>query len=483
MAQGIAVYKGRLKLRSLGALPANGAGLIIYRRLGAGGFGFQILLINRFCCVIVSRQVPIGPAAGTADRPFRAGRFSAGAVLIDRRQGGVVIGHGAGIYGVRSHTGGLAAHGQFPMGEMLPGEGILGGVGDGVSAHMGGGGPLLHIHQGQGIGLYLGDPHILAAAQGVAQGGRQDPLCAVPVLTGPDPEIRGNGGVHGIGGHLAGLELHRAAGDLIGVPLCIGIDVHGAVGGGIAQDLRPGKIQRAAVGRPERIGSGNGHLARRQGGRGPVGNNAPNAARGDDLAAAHGKVRAHIHAELGTGKADSSAGELRGRIGHRQIRFAAREIYVGAAEGYLAAGPNTRGIGGVAGIVHVQGTAGQGGLSRAGQDTQARIRAVQGQFAAGQVQFAALAPGQLNGRRGVECHIRRVFHGQSSRRIIGVAHGGSGQAVAAAGESGRVGTDVFDSDVNIGHRELTTGDLDRSCHADTGRIRGADACQSQFAAL
>ena len=80
MAQGVAGGKGGLGGGILGALAADGAGLVVDRRIVTGGSGFQVFCIHNFFRKVVCAQLAVFVTTGRTDCLALAGSRSAGAI-------------------------------------------------------------------------------------------------------------------------------------------------------------------------------------------------------------------------------------------------------------------------------------------------------------------------------------------------------------------------------------------------------------------
>ena len=163
MAERSAMRKGRFRLRPPGACAAAGAGGIVDRRIRAACRCLQVGRVGVLRSVAVRCKAAVGLAADAAHRLRGAGRRAAGAGLIYRRQRGVGVGHRAGVGRACADARGAAAHGQLPMGEMLPGGRVLGGIGDRIAARDAGRASLPDVDQRQGIVLRLGKADIFVS--------------------------------------------------------------------------------------------------------------------------------------------------------------------------------------------------------------------------------------------------------------------------------------------------------------------------------
>ena len=248
MPERLAVRKGGFEFRALGAFAAAGAGLVVDGCMVAVCLGFEVFRVGDLGGVAVRREAAIGLAADLARRPFLAGRRAAAAGLIDRRQGGVAVGHRSGVGRVRPDAGRACADGQLPTGEVLPFGGVGCRVGDGVAADDRGGGALLNIDERQRVALLFCKAGVFVPRQHrLGDGAHGRGACLV--RADPDAVIGGERGVYRVGGGLRRLQDDRAAGDPIGAGAVGGVrvNIQRAVLRGSRLDLRACEIEHAAA--------------------------------------------------------------------------------------------------------------------------------------------------------------------------------------------------------------------------------------------
>ena len=402
VAERLAVRKGGLELRALGAFAAAGAGLVVDGCMVAVGLGFEVFCVGDLGGVAVRREAAIGLAADLARRPFLAGRRAAAAAFINRRQGGVAVGHRAGVGRVCADAGRACADGQLPTGEVLPFWGVGCRVGDGIAADDCGGGTLLDVDERQRVALLLGKAGVFVPRQHrLGDGAHGRGACLV--RADPDAVIGGERGVYRVGGGLRRLQDDRAAGDPIGADTIGGVrvNIQRTVLRGGRLDLRACEIEYAAALQIERVAGIQGELAVFERGCAIRNDDAEGGAVGDNLAAGHLEAAGELRAHGRAGEAELTGGELVCAVERDQIALAALKEYLRAAEldrtvGHDAVRSRRR-----AGAGDVEPAAGERGLARAVLEPQTRLAAVEIERAAGHLEHTACVLGELNADQGV----------------------------------------------------------------------------------
>ena len=480
----LAVRKGGLGFRALGAFAAAGAGLVVDGCMVAVGLGFQILCFGNLGGVAVRREAAIRLAADLARRPFLAGRRSAAAGLIDRRQGGVAVGHRAGVGRVRADAGRACADGQLPTGEVLPGGGVLCRVGDGVAADNCGGGALLNVDECQRVALSFCKAGVFVPRQhrlGDVAHGRG----ACLVRADPDAVIFGERGVYRVGGGLRRLQDDRAAGDPIGAGTVGGVrvNIQRAVLRGGRPDLCACEIEHAAALQIERIAGIQGELAVFERGRAIRNDDAETGAVGDELAAGHFKAARELRAHGRAGEAELTRGELVCAVERDQIALAALKEYLRAAELDRTVGRDAVRSRRRAGAGDVEPAAGERGLARAILEPQTRLAAVEVERAACHLERTACVLGELNADQGVHRDFDVAADLQLSRAVVEVAAGRGIESMTAAAEIDGSCAHVLDRRVDVADVEQTgvKGDRALCIDADRAAFRGVCALQIQSA--
>ena len=448
----------------------------------AVGLGFQILCFGNLGGVAVRREAAIRLAADLARRPFLAGRRAAAAGLIDRRQGGVAVGHCAGVGRVRADAGRACADGQLPTGEVLPGRGVLCRVGDGVAADDCCGGALLNVDERQRVALSFCKAGVFVPRQhrlGDVAHGRG----ACLVRADPDAVIFGESGVYRVGGGLRRLQDDRAAGDPIGAGTVGGVrvNIQRTVLRGGRPDLCACEIEHAAALQIERVAGIQGELAVFERGRAIRNDDAETGAVGDELAAGHFKAARELRAHGRAGEAELTGGELVCAVERDQIALAALKEYLRAAELDCTVGRDAVRSRRRAGAGDVETAAGERGLARAILEPQPRFAAVEIERAACHLERTACVLGELNADQGVHRDVDVAADLQFSRAVVEVAAGRGIEGMPAAAEIDGSRAHVLDRRVDVADAEQTgvKGDRALCIDADRAAFRGVCALQIQ----